>query len=163
MGFLDGIEKLINEHGSAVILKERIALANDKYAALEQKLSDSEARAKQLESDHQALRSDLQEAKIEIASLKKATEKARSDRLDELKEKILVFVANNAESTSQQIAHAAGVGDNVADFHLEELRQAEMVNNAYTMGSSWTGESSRTEWSIAHAGSGYLISHGLIK
>ena len=36
MGLLDGIEKLINEHGSAVILKERIALANDKYTALEQ-------------------------------------------------------------------------------------------------------------------------------
>lgn len=35
MGLLDGIEKLINEHGSAAILRERIALVNDKYAALE--------------------------------------------------------------------------------------------------------------------------------
>ncbi|MBT9460420.1 MAG: hypothetical protein IV084_02040 [Rugosibacter sp.] len=33
MGLLDGFEKLINEHGSAVILKERIALANDKRAS----------------------------------------------------------------------------------------------------------------------------------
>ena len=29
MGLLDGFEKLINEHGSAVILKERIALAHE--------------------------------------------------------------------------------------------------------------------------------------
>lgn len=35
MGLLDGFEKLITEHGSAAILKERIALANDKYAILE--------------------------------------------------------------------------------------------------------------------------------
>lgn len=35
MGLLDGFERLINEHGSASILKERIALANDKYAILE--------------------------------------------------------------------------------------------------------------------------------
>jgi len=34
MGLLDGIERLINEHGSSVILKERIALANDKYPRL---------------------------------------------------------------------------------------------------------------------------------
>lgn len=37
MGILDGFEKLINEHGSAAILKERIALANDKYSFLEEK------------------------------------------------------------------------------------------------------------------------------
>jgi len=162
MGLLDGIEKLINEHGSAAILKERIALANDKYAALEQKLADSELRAKNLESDNQALRSDLQEAKAEIQNLKKLSEKSHSARLDELKEKILVFVANNAESTSQQIARAVGVGENVADFHLEELRKTKMVRDSHTMGSSWTGESGRTDWSIAHAGNGYLISHGLI-
>jgi hypothetical protein len=54
---LGEIEKLINEHGSAVILKERIALAQDQYAALEKKLSESEShtkaaelRAKNLES-----------------------------------------------------------------------------------------------------------------
>ena len=38
---LDGIEKLINEHGSAVILHERIALAKDQYAALERQVRES--------------------------------------------------------------------------------------------------------------------------
>ena len=58
MGLLDGLEKLITEHGSASILKERIALANDKYAALEEKLSASELRVKNLESEKEALRLD---------------------------------------------------------------------------------------------------------
>ena len=35
MNPFSGIEKLINEHGSAVILKERLSLASDKYAMLE--------------------------------------------------------------------------------------------------------------------------------
>jgi cell shape-determining protein MreC len=59
MGVLDGIERLINEHGSSVILKERIALINDKYAALEQKLFASELRTKNLESDNKTLKATL--------------------------------------------------------------------------------------------------------
>ena len=53
MGLLDGFEKLINEHGSATILKERIALANDKYAALEtgNKILLSENEALRLDND----------------------------------------------------------------------------------------------------------------
>lgn len=34
MGFLDSIERLINEHGSAAILKERITLLNQQHAAV---------------------------------------------------------------------------------------------------------------------------------
>ena len=53
MGLLDGLEKFINEHGSATILKERIALANDKYAALEaqNKILHSESEALRLAND----------------------------------------------------------------------------------------------------------------
>ena len=62
MGLLDGIEKLINEHGSSVILKERIALANDQYSSLESKLND-------LQSENEHLRIDLEKAKIQIHQL----------------------------------------------------------------------------------------------
>jgi hypothetical protein len=34
---LDGMERLITEHGSAAILLERVALAREQYAALETK------------------------------------------------------------------------------------------------------------------------------
>ena len=56
MGFLDGIEKLITEHGSAVILKERLALASDQYAALEKKSND-------LQTENERLKLDLEECK----------------------------------------------------------------------------------------------------
>jgi len=69
MGLLDGIEKLINEHGSAVILKERIALANDQYSVLEQRLSASEFREKQLKSENSSIHLDLEKAQIQIKNL----------------------------------------------------------------------------------------------
>ena len=89
-------------------------------------------------------------------------EKSHGSRLEEVKEKILLFVANNQDAVDQQIAHAVGVGVTVVSFHLEELRKAKMVSDSHIMGSDWSGEASRTEWAIAHAGRGYLISHGLI-
>ena len=46
MGLLDDLERLINEPGSAVILKERIALANDKYSALEKENMELRLRYK---------------------------------------------------------------------------------------------------------------------
>ncbi len=38
---LSEIERLITEHGSAAILKERLALASDQYSALEKKFTES--------------------------------------------------------------------------------------------------------------------------
>ncbi len=63
MGFLDGIEKLITEHGSAVILKERIALASDQYAALEKKLAATEVRMNDLVVENERLKLDLEQNK----------------------------------------------------------------------------------------------------
>jgi len=62
MGFLDGIEKLITEHGSAVILKERIALASEQYAALEKKSDD-------LQTENERLKLDLEECKKQRQAL----------------------------------------------------------------------------------------------
>ena len=54
------IEKLINEHGSAVILKERLVLANDKYSALEKKAADLQTENERLKSDNIHLRQEVQ-------------------------------------------------------------------------------------------------------
>jgi predicted ArsR family transcriptional regulator len=162
MGLLDGLEKLINEHGSATILRERIALANDKYAALEQKLSDAESRIKTLDIDNVRLRSDLDAARAELQTLKAASSRISGQQLDDMKEKILVFLSKHDDCVAQQIAQAIGAGAQVVTFHLEELNKSKMVSASHTMGSDWMGTQSRTGWFIAHSGRGYLISRGLI-
>lgn len=155
MGLLDGIEKLINEHGSATILKERIALAKDQYDALETKFEASALRVTQLESENKTLRHSLEKANAEIGNLRSAAEKVRGARLDEIKEKILVILAGR-EAYEQNIARELGIGNQVAAFHLEELESAGFIGRSLSM----TGE--EFPWYLVQEGRRYLVAHKLI-
>ena len=61
---LSEIERLINEHGSALILKERLALAADKYSALENESSS-------LKEENARLRLDYEECEKQRCALEK--------------------------------------------------------------------------------------------
>jgi FtsZ-binding cell division protein ZapB len=58
MGVFDLFEKLINEHGSAAILREHLGLLKAEQAALERKCADLDAKSKALESENEQLRAD---------------------------------------------------------------------------------------------------------
>lgn len=71
MGFLDSIEKLINERGSAAILRERIALLNEQHAAVEKQVVALKQEVANLQNENSALKLDksqLQEQIINIHS-----------------------------------------------------------------------------------------------
>ena len=164
MGLFDGIEKLITEHGSAAIFKERISLAKDQYAAIEKKLSDSEFRIKELESEKQRLELDNFKLKEKITGLEEQlTETQNKSSLEEVREKILILISQNKKITDAQVAQAVGVGEQLATFHLKELEKEDFVHASYTMGSEWAGIRSRTEWYITQAGRSYLVTHGLLQ
>jgi len=65
----DGFEKLINEHGSAAILKERISLANDQYSFLEKQKISLESENENIKDENRALKLNLEEAKEKIKEL----------------------------------------------------------------------------------------------
>ena len=67
MNPFDAIEKLINEHGSAVILNQQLAFAKDQYAAQERLVGELQSKAAKLEaqfeieqSNHKTTRQELQ-------------------------------------------------------------------------------------------------------
>ena len=155
MGLLDGFEKLINEHGSATILKERIALAEDKYAALEQKLSECEAAKIKSHAENEALRLNLEKASVEIQQLKKLTEKAHGSRLEEVIEKILVLLSQHETLEAEEISSLLKIGIQLATFHLEELKKSDMANDYF-------GFEMPTCWGIVQGGRAYLVRHGLL-
>ncbi|WP_431475209.1 hypothetical protein RVM24_07680 [Marinobacter sp. KM021] len=64
---LSMIEKLINEHGSSAILKERLELINDKYEALEEKLENSEKENELLRQELELMKAQVNTQKIEQA------------------------------------------------------------------------------------------------
>lgn len=90
---LGEIEKLINEHGSAVILKERLALAADQYAALEGKLEACESTNGNLKNEVKRLESDLKKATEEInrlnALVKTFSKDENKPKLNTITEEIL--------------------------------------------------------------------------
>ena len=83
---LGEFERLINERGSAAIMKERLSMANDQYAALERRLADAmaaekdahsllksaELKASNAEAEKLKLELELQRISIELEKLKNA-------------------------------------------------------------------------------------------
>lgn len=163
MGLLDGLEKLINEHGSAVILKERISLANDKYALIEEKLNVLQIEKSKLESEKISLQRENEELKIRIKVIEDHLENESKKysqlslpNVSEIQEKILVLLANKSNLTDRQIALAVGVGNEVAKLHLEDLIKSKMIDYSLCINRP-------TEYYLIQEGRRYLLNKGLIK
>ena len=69
MTIFNGIEKLINEHGSAKILGERLLLAKDQNSAQEKRISELEVQLKESEAEKTTLRSQLQSSQTKSHQL----------------------------------------------------------------------------------------------
>lgn len=156
MGLLDGLEKLITEHGSAAILKERIALLNDKHAAVE-------AKVKELERTVSEQREQIDRLNGENSALKAAAAKpaAAPGDLDSLAQQLLIAVAESDGLYTRQLAAKVGCTEPVADFHLEEMLAAKLVSVGYTMKTSYGGGGAH--WSARQEGRRYLMQRGLLK
>lgn len=159
MALLDGLEKLINEHGSAVILKERIELANDKYSMLEQKFLDAQARIKKLEGDNSRLRTDLIQAQNDIKQLRQNTQNSLNVRLEEVREKILIFMKDRPETLVSKIIEHIGLPEQLVEFHLTDLANEKFIH--YSTPISIMGKSRPSAYALTQEGRRYLTIHGL--
>lgn len=69
MGLLDHFEKLINEHGSAAILREHLALIKAEQLTLERKNSDLQVENKKLHSENTEFHKEIGVLKNQISIL----------------------------------------------------------------------------------------------
>jgi len=146
MGLLDGLEKLINEHGSAAILKERIELANDKYAALERRLAE-------MSEDNKRLRAENEELRTRATGTKAA---GPAVEIDETAQRIILLLAKQTDLQQSQIARQLGIGEELAAFYLEELENADILYGSHST-------MRPVEYSLSQEGRRYLIKNGLLK
>ena len=159
MGLFDGIEKLITEHGSAAILRERIALAADQYSTLEKENVALKTENQILKSENQRLKLDNSKLKEEIRNLENQLSKlsnSHNQALEKVKENILLFLSKQKTSVfADQVAQYIGIETQTAMFHLEELNAKVMV---------LVGHSGLTppRWSLAKEGRKYLVQRSLI-
>lgn len=159
----------INEHGSAVILKERIALAKDQYSALEKELSASKerevatkARESELTAENHSLKLDNENLRQEIQRRDDVIQKEKSHNnlLDDAKVKILLFLSKQPEQTiisSAQIAQYLQMDEQTVIHHLEKIIELKMkmVFVGHTMNAP-------KRWTIGPGGRSYLFKNGLL-
>jgi predicted ArsR family transcriptional regulator len=134
MGFLDGIEKLINEHGSATILRERIALANDKYAALEQQNATLKEDNAALKKANERLAADNGALREEIRRIRELSSAQASTALDPTQRDIIKLLADGDEWQVRYLAQSLKLHPARVQHFVNLLAEDQYVRGVYVMG-----------------------------
>lgn len=128
------LEKLINEHGSAKILKERLGLKDDQIAALKQELTSLTQDNDNLISENKELKISLNQANQEINRLQiiiHASTKSASDSLGGIESQILNFLFdNNDYFRIEQIAKVIGTDSNTTKYHVNNLLDRKLLHDS---------------------------------
>ena len=147
-------EKLINEHGSAVILKERIELINDKYEALQTKLENSLKENELLKKENKLLSSQLREYEQNSEAQKGKTFSLSKEQQNILK----ILFPNNDGLEESALAQKLSIDMGTLSYHTDELLEKGLIEEpGMTMGNSFTGESGYFIHCISKYGRKYVV------
>lgn len=151
---LEMFEKLINEHGSATILKERIELINDKYEALQTKLENVKKENELLKKDNKLLTNQLNEYKE-----KSATIKSQSKSIPEHQKEILkILFSKNRGVDEIVLAKQLNLDIGTLQYHTDALLEKKLISHpGYTMANSFTGKPSSCKHYISKDGRKYVV------
>ncbi len=155
------LERLVIEHGSAVVQEKHIALFRDQLALADKSIT-------KLESEITTLKDQLKDSQTTIAQLTKENaelkQKIQSNQktsqlsiLPDPQIKILQTLATLKGTQMyplESIMSACGLSEQQAQYHLEELEDNCMIVSA-DIGSIRV-------WELDHDGRGYLIEHNLL-
>ena len=154
MNIFDGIEKLINEHGSAVILRNHVALFRDQLSILKEKFSILETENMNLKTENENLKTDNEQLKKKIEIHEKSTHDNLLDKEQILILKCLASLPLDNMFPLASIMSACNLSEQIALFHLQELEDESMIDCSYADDIPY--------WSLDHDGRRYLIKHKLI-
>lgn len=161
---ITAIEKLINEHGSAVILRERLLLAADEFNALDRKTTELALKVSQLEAENKALRFELQQRAAQMHALEVAAEKKQANQGKPRpgpEVQIMMLLTNGQELTVTEIAERMGIGRDLAEVHLLSLYDDDMANRRQYSNYGVVPKKP-DRWYLFPNGKKYLAQHGLI-
>lgn len=136
------LQKLINEHGSAAILRDHLALFKDQVVLLEKENARLVSGNSELTTKETVLRGEKEILEAKIEQLTKDNEELRSKIqkyeqstnqtthkiiLDDHKVNILKLLFNAENMATSEIAESLNINLQLANFHIEELCKLEMV------------------------------------
>ena len=104
---LSMFEKLINEHGSSTILKERILLINDKYEVLQTKLDLSEKENSLLKTSNEELKNKLKEYESKFSA-----QSLQAEQLPDVQINLLKILFKNTDGIDEKVlAHELNIDE----------------------------------------------------
>jgi hypothetical protein len=164
MGIFESIEKLITEHGSAQILRERIQLVKDQHDKLERDLAAANKRMAALEQENASLQAKLDGSRgrsthrrtLPLAS-------TANERLPAERESVLAFMTGRSDNTeATDVSAGLGIGVEHAKFHLEALKGEGLLHSTHYAGLPSMGIGAADSYELSQPGREYLYTHGLL-
>ena len=153
---LNMFEKLINEHGSSAILKERIELINDKYEAMQGNFDNSEKENELLRKEVSVLKQQISTLQSQVASVQPQSNELPKEQQDILK---FLFIANDYVR-DELIARELNLEMSMLTYHLNELCEKKLLDMPnYINGSEFNGSTGYSEQGISTKGRKYFVEH----
>ena len=122
----DPLERLINEHGSAAILRDQVALFKDQLSILKEKFTVLEAENETLKTENQNLKAENTILKKKIQTYEKSS---HDILLSEIEIKILLFLVRQEQTdiTPEHISQSLDANLQIINFHLEDLKTKRLI------------------------------------
>jgi hypothetical protein len=161
------IEKLINEHGSSTILKERLELLKDQMSALEKENNALKSENAVLKDKAKHFESKINDAAKEIQRLNEiinAFQKHQGIRkYDEVTEDVLkVFFQFGRDLSIYDCVRALSLDVSTIRYHFDLLLEGNLIIQTRAgFDSSWTGESSPDMYDLTPTGRKYIVENKL--
>jgi FtsZ-binding cell division protein ZapB len=165
MGVSDLFEKLINEHGSAAILKERVVALKDLIIELEKENSS-------LKSENEVLKNKTIDLELKNNDIKKEKnicqarlDKIHSITLNEKHEKVLIAVASYSGQYSVVLAQITGLSEQETKSKLNYLSSLGLLH--FKAGSLKDQDNPKlfpkavNIWFVSGPGHSYIKAHNL--
>lgn len=126
---LDLLQKLINEHGSSSILKERLELVSDRYQMLEEKAEALAAERDRLKQENERLTQQVEQCQSELEGLHNSSaEKAADHNLEEEQIHVLrTLFEDNRPIPLERLAQSTRLKENMLEYHIDVLKDKELV------------------------------------
>jgi len=126
------LEKLINEHGSANILKERLGLKDEQISSLKDEYSSLVQENTNLKRENEQLKTSFDQAQQEIEGLKKiidsGTKVSSPPELSDIAINIMKQLFNTGdEITTDEFASSLGIQNGIVQYHIDILLEIEFV------------------------------------
>ncbi len=137
------LEKLINEHGSANILKERLGLKDDQITSLKHEFSSLTQEIADLKTENKDLNISLNQANNEIKRIQQIIEASTTsdgvEKLGDVELQIIHFLfENNSSFSAEELANIINQNANTTKYHLNNLLELDLLSRSMFVGAPAT-------------------------